>query len=62
MYKALSSLKASKKITTPNELASLIIFKRNKNLGRKIKKIGGKILKETINELDKLINNEFKKT
>ena len=62
VYKALSSLKASKKITTPNELASLIIFKRNKNLGNKIKKIGGKILKETINELDKLINNEFKKT
>ena len=62
VYKALSSLKASKKITTPNLLASLIIFKRNKNLGSKIKKIGGKILKETINELDKLINNEFKKT
>ncbi len=62
VYKALSSLKASKKITSPNELASLIIFKRNKNLGSKIKKIGGKILKETINELDKLINNEFKKT
>ena len=62
VYKALSLLKASKKITTPNELASLIIFKRNKNLGSKIKKIGGKILKETINELDKLINNEFKKT
>ena len=62
VYKALSSLKVSKKITSPNELASLIIFKRNKNLGSKIKKIGGKILKETINELDKLINNEFKKT
>ena len=62
VYKALSSLKASKKITSPNELASLIIFKRKKNLGSKIKKIGGKILKETINELDKLINNEFKKT
>ena len=62
VYKALSSLKASKKITSPNELASLIIFKRNMNLGSKIKKIGGKILKETINELDKLINNEFKKT
>ncbi len=62
VYKTLSLLKASKKITSPNELASLIIFKRNMNLGSKIKKIGGKILKETINELDKLINNEFKKT
>jgi 3-deoxy-D-manno-octulosonic-acid transferase len=62
VYKKLSSLRASKKITTPKELASLIIFIINKNLGGKIKKIGGKILKETINELDKLINNEFKKT
>ena len=62
VYKTLSSLRASKKITTPKELASLIVFKRNKNLGGKIKKIGGKILKETINELDKLINNEKKKT
>ena len=38
------------------------IFKRNKKLGDKIKKIGVKILKETINDLDKLIKNEFKKT
>ena len=52
----------SKKINTSNELASKIIFKRNKNLGDKIKKIGVKILKKTINDLDKLINNEFKKT
>jgi hypothetical protein len=43
-------------------LASSIIFKRNKKLGDKIKKIGVKILKETINDLDKLIKNEFKKT
>ena len=62
VYKTLSALKISKKIITPKELASLIIFKRNKNIGAKIKKIGRKILKETINELDKLINNEYKKT
>ena len=49
-------------INTPKELSRLIIFKRNKNTGTKIKKIGGKILKETINELDTLINNELKKT
>ena len=62
VYKSLSNLKISKKITTPRELASSIIFKKNKKLGDKIKKIGVKILKETINDLDKLIKNEFKKT
>ena len=62
VYKDLSNLKISKKITTPRELASAIIFKRNKKLGDRIKKIGVKILKETINDLDKLIKNEFKKT
>ena len=62
VYKSLSNLKISKKITTPRELASAIIFKRNKKLGDKIKKIGVKILKKTINDLDKLIKNEFKKT
>jgi len=62
IYKFLKSLKVSKKIKTPNELASLIIFKKNKNIGVKIKKIGEKILKKTIKELDNLINNEFKKT
>ena len=62
VYKTLSNLKISKRITTPRELASAIIFKRNKKLGDKIKKIGVKILKKTINDLDKLIKNEFKKT
>ena len=62
IYKTLLKLKVSKKINTSKELASQIIFKRNKNLGNKIKKIGVKILKKTINDLDKLINNEFKKT
>ena len=62
IYKLLKLLKVSKKIKTHNELASLIIFKKNKNIGVKIKKIGEKILKKTIKELDNLINNEFKKT
>ena len=62
VYKTLSNLKISKKINNSKELASQIIFKRNKNQGDKIKKIGVKILKETINDLDKLIKNEFKKT
>jgi len=62
VYKSLESLKISKKITTSKELASAIVFKRNKKLGDKIKKIGVKILKETINDLNRSIKNEFKKT
>ena len=62
VYKTLSNLKISKKINSSKELAAQIIFKRNKNQGDKIKKIGVKILKETINDLDKLIKNELKKT
>ena len=62
VYKTLSFLKISKKISTAKELASFIRFKKNKDKAKKIKKIGRKILKETIKDLDKLINNEFKKT
>ena len=62
VYKNLSNLKISKKITTSKELASAITFKKNKKLGDKIKKIGVKILKETINDLDLLIKNEIQKT
>ena len=62
VYKTLEKLKISKKISTPAELSSLINFKKNKIIGAKIKKIGVKILKETVNEIDKVINNEYKKT
>ncbi len=62
VYNLLKNLKVSKKISSPKELAKLISFKRNINIGLKIKKIGVKILKKTIKELDNLINNEFKKT
>ncbi len=62
VYKLLKSFNISKKIYTPEELASLIIFKKNKDIGLKINNIGEKILKKTIKELDNLINNEFKKT
>jgi 3-deoxy-D-manno-octulosonic-acid transferase len=62
VYKHLKLLNISKKINTPLQLASSIVFKKNKNSGKKIKKIGQKILNKTINELDNLINNEFKKT
>ena len=62
IYKLLKTLKISKKISTPEQLASMITFKKNKNIGVKIKNIGEKILKKTIKELNYQINNEFKKT
>ena len=62
VYKHLELLNIAKKINTPLQLASSIVFKKNKNSGKKIKQIGKKILKKTINELNYLINNEFKKT
>ncbi len=62
VYKLLKSLKISKKIHTPKELASSITFKKNKKIGNKIKNIGQNILKKTIKELDYFIIDEFKKT
>ena len=62
IYKLLKSLNSSTKIKDPKQLASSIVFKKNKFIGNKIKKIGRKILKKTIKELDNQIQNEFKKT
>ena len=62
VYKLLKFLRVSKKIYSSNQLSSSIIFRKNKNIGVKIKNIGEKILKKTIKELDILIKNEFKKT
>ena len=62
VYKLLKKFKISKKITSTSDLASSIIFKKNKKNGQKIKNIGEKILKKTINELNNLIINELKKT
>ncbi len=62
VYYLLSKHKISKKIYNSKQMASLIIFKKNNITGNKIKNIGEKILKKTINELDIFINNEFKKT
>ena len=46
VYKLLNLLGISKKIKTPKELASNIVFKKNKKTGLKIKNIGEKILKK----------------
>ena len=58
----LGVLKISKKVQSTKQLVSSISFKKEKNLGKKIEKIGTKILKKTINELNKHIYNEIKKT
>ena len=58
----LGMLKISKKVQSTKQLVSSISFKKEKNLGKKIEKIGTKILKKTINELNKHIYNEIKKT
>ena len=47
IYKLLSSLNISKKITSPKQMASSIVFKKNKFIGNKIKNIGSvKILEK----------------
>ena len=61
IYKLLRSFNVSVKINNPKQLASSIVFKKNKFIGNKIKKIGKKILKKTLKELDNHIQNEFKK-
>tara|TARA_B100000989_G_scaffold171499_1_gene128471 strand:+ start:624 stop:1874 length:1251 start_codon:yes stop_codon:yes gene_type:complete len=62
VYKLLKSLKISKKIHTPKELASSVTFRKNRIIGNKIKNIGQNILKKTIKELDYFIIDETKKT
>ena len=59
IYKLLNTLKISYKINSPERLAKLITFKKNKNIANKIKLIGNTILKKTLNELNLLIKNEF---
>ena len=62
IYKLLNSFKISKKIYSSKQLASSITFSKNKYIGKRIKKIGVKILKKTIKELNKFLKDEFKKT
>ena len=62
VYKLLKSFRISQKVNTPKKLALSIAFKKNKNIGNRVKNIGGNILKKTIREIDKFIINEPKKT
>ncbi len=58
IYSYLKSLKISKKIETPNQLASSIKYKKNVGKTSEIKNLGDKIFKNTVKELDKIISNE----
>ena len=62
VYKLLKSFKISQKVDTPKELAASVVFKKNKNIGNRIKNIGENILKKTIKDIDNFITDEFKKT
>ena len=62
VYKLLKSFKITQKVHTPKELALSVAFKKNKNIGNRIKNIGENILKKTIKEIDNFITDEFKKT
>ena len=59
VYKHLKNLKISKKITTPIEFANSNVFKKNMQKVGKINYQGKIILKKTIKELNKSINNEL---
>ena len=59
VYAYLRSLKISQRIINPSELAKKIIFKKNMKKVSKINYLGKIILKRTIKELNKPINNEF---
>ena len=62
IYRLLKKLNITKKVYNSKDLASSIVFKKNKSIGIKVKNIGVKVLKNTIKELNYLIINEFKKT
>ena len=58
VYRYLSLLKISRKVKTPLQCANSIVFKKNMKKVRKMKFLGDNILKNTLNELDKSINND----
>jgi len=66
IYKLLNKLKITHKVNGATSLTKLvnklIIKPNNKKNYLKIKKIGKKILKETKDEINNLLNNEIKKT
>ncbi len=59
VYKYLNQLKISSTINSPQQCANSIIFKKNMKKVKKMKFLGKTILKKTLNELDKSIQNEI---
>ena len=51
--------KFHQKLKTPLQCANSVIFKKNMRKVKKMKSLGKNILKNTLNELDKSINNEI---
>ena len=62
VYEYLNSLKISSKVNSVIECANSTIFKKNIRKVKKMETLGRTILKKTLKELDKSINNEIKKT
>ena len=59
VYKYLNTLKISSKVNSVMECANSIIFKKNMKKVKKMEALGRTILKKTLKELDKSINNEI---
>ena len=59
VYEYLNSLKISSKVNSVMECANSIIFKKNMKKVKKMEALGRTILKKTLKELDKSINNEI---
>ena len=59
VYEYLNSLKISSKVNSEIECANLTIFKKNMKKVKKMEALGRTILKKTLKELDKSINNEI---
>ena len=62
IYKMLSLSKISRQIKTPKQFANQVTFVKDMKKVSKIKKLGEKIFKKTLKELNKSINHETKKT
>ena len=59
VYKYLKQLKISSEVNSPKKCADSVIFKKNMKKVKKMKYLGSRILKKTLNELDKSIYNEI---
>ena len=59
IYKYLRFLKISQEVRNPSEIVKNITFKKKMKKVSKINYLGKIILKKTLKELDKPINNEF---